>query len=99
MYPAPGAELSQAQFFQKYNSHQIAQATINYNLQSGRLAEITGTYYETDANGAIKKDAATGKPLTTQFVTRALLTDQMKNELLPPNGTLRQMRAIRCFRR
>ncbi|HTV63683.1 MAG TPA: ATP-dependent zinc metalloprotease FtsH [Verrucomicrobiae bacterium] len=87
-YPTPGAELSQAQFFQKYNSHQIAQATINYNLQSGDLAEITGSYYETDANGAIKKDPATGKPLTVPFVTRALLTDQMKNELLPPNGTL-----------
>ena len=33
---APDSTLKQADFFQKYESNQIAQATINYNLQSVR---------------------------------------------------------------
>jgi cell division protease FtsH len=77
---APQAEpLSQAAFFQKYESNQIAQATISYNMQSGDLAQIAGTYKATDKDG---------KQVLVPFVTKALLTDQMKNELLPPVGKL-----------
>jgi cell division protease FtsH len=83
---APDSTLKQADFFQKYESNQIAQATINYNLQSGNLIEIVGTYYETEKDGSIvKKD---GKPVLIPFTTKALLTEKMKDILLPPAGKL-----------
>ena len=83
---APDSTLKQAVFFQKYESNQIAQATINYNLQSGNLIEIVGTYYGTEKDGSIaKKD---GKPVLIPFTTKALLTEKMKDTLLPPAGKL-----------
>ena len=83
---APDSTLKQADFFQKYESNQIAQATINYNLQSGNLIEIVGTYYGTEKDGSIaKKD---GKPVLIPFTTKALLTEKMKDILLPPAGKL-----------
>ena len=83
---APDSTLKQADFFQKYESNQIAQATINYNLQSGNLIEIVGTYYGTEKDGSIaKKD---GKPVLIPFTTKALLTEKMKDTLLPPAGRL-----------
>jgi cell division protease FtsH len=78
--------LSQADFFQKYQSNQIAQATINYNLQSGNLIDIVGTYYKTDKDGTIAKE--NGKPVVIPFSTKALLTEKMKDILLPPAGKL-----------
>jgi hypothetical protein len=54
--------LSQADFFQKYETNQIAPgATINYNLQSGNLTEIVGSYYKTEKDGTIVKE--NGKPV------------------------------------
>src|ERR1035438_1839462 len=83
---AQDSTLKQAVFFQKYESNPIAQATINYNLQSGNLIEIVGTYYETEKDGSItKKD---GKPVLVPFTTKALLTEKMKDILLPPAGKL-----------
>jgi cell division protease FtsH len=82
---AQSSNLSQADFFQKYESNQIAQATINYNLQSGNLIEIVGSYFKTD-NGAIVKEK--GQPVLIPFTTKALLTEKMKDELLPPKGKL-----------
>jgi hypothetical protein len=76
---AQSSPLSQNDFFQKYESNQIAQATINYNLQSGNLIEIVGTYKSTDKDG---------KPALVPFSTKALLTEKMKDELLPPKGKL-----------
>ena len=55
---AQNSTLSQADFFQKYESNQIAQATINYNLQSGNLIEIVGTYYKTEKDGSIRRKTA-----------------------------------------
>jgi cell division protease FtsH len=83
---AQSSPLSQNDFFQKYHSNQIAQATINYNLQSGNLIEIVGTYFKTDKDGAVVKE--NGKPVVISFTTKALLTEKMKDELLPPNGKL-----------
>jgi cell division protease FtsH len=79
--------LSQADFFQKYESNQIAPGTtINYNLQSGNLTEIVGSYYKTDKDGTIAKE--NGKPVLISFTTKALLTEKMKDALLPPAGKL-----------
>jgi len=83
---APDSTLKQADFFQKYESNQIAQATINYNLQSGNLIEIVGTYYKTERDGSIVKE--NGKPVLIPFTTKALLTEKMKDILLPPAGRL-----------
>ena len=79
--------LSQVDFFQKYESNQIAPGTtINYNLQSGNLTEIVGSYYQTEKDGSIvKKD---GKPVLISFTTKAKLTEKMQDELLPPAGKL-----------
>jgi cell division protease FtsH len=83
---APNYTLSQNDFFQKYESNQIAQATINYNLQSGNLTEIVGTYFQTEKDGSItKKD---GKPVLVPFTAKAKLTEKMQDELLPPKGRL-----------
>ncbi|MGO9705517.1 MAG: AAA family ATPase, partial [Limisphaerales bacterium] len=84
---AQNSTLSQADFFQKYESNQIAQATINYNLQSGNLIEIVGTYYQTEKDGSIKKGEK-GQPVLIPFTTKALLTEKMKDVLLPPAGKL-----------
>src|ERR1043165_6506834 len=46
-----GELLTQAQFYEKVNSTNIASATINYNAQSSYLDEVTGKYYATDAEG------------------------------------------------
>src|ERR1035437_8555503 len=81
------SSLSQADFFQKYESNQIAQATINYNLQSGNLIEIVGAYFKTEKDGSIAKEKD-GKPVLVSFTTKALLTEKMKDVLLPPAGKL-----------
>ena len=75
---AQSSTLSQADFFLKYESNQIAQATINYNLQSGNLIDIVGSY----------KADKDGKTVLIPFTTKALLTEKMKDELLPPKGKL-----------
>jgi cell division protease FtsH len=87
-YAVQGQELSQADFFAKYDAKPrlIAQGTIHYNLESSDLAEITGTFYSAGTNGILKD--ATGKPVTTLFVSKVSLTEQMKNDLLPPTGIL-----------
>ena len=82
----PDSTLKQAVFFQKYESNQIAQATINYNLQSGNLIEIVGTYYKIEKDGSIAKE--NGNPVLIPFTTKALLTEKMKDILLPPAGKL-----------
>ena len=82
----PDSTLKQADFFQKYESNQIAQATINYNLQSGNLIEIVGTYYKIEKDGSIAKE--NGNPVLIPFTTKALLTEKMKDILLPPAGKL-----------
>jgi cell division protease FtsH len=81
------ATLSQSEFFQKYQADQILPGTtINYNLQSGNLIDIVGTYKKLDKAGNVVMD--NGKPVAVPFSTKALLTEKMKDELLPPTGKL-----------
>ena len=61
-----GDVLSQSEFLQKFNSNQIAHATINFNSQSSPLTPITGTYYKTDKDGNLVKE--NGKPVEVPFV-------------------------------
>src|ERR1041385_7043919 len=46
-----GELLSQAQFYDKVNSTNIASATIKYSAQSSYLTVIEGKYFATDAEG------------------------------------------------
>ncbi|HVU28415.1 MAG TPA: AAA family ATPase, partial [Verrucomicrobiae bacterium] len=78
--------LTQAEFFQKYDSNQIAQATLNYNIQSGEMSEITGTYYKTDKDGKVETE--NGKPAVAPFNAKVWLTEKMRDDLLPPHGKL-----------
>ena len=78
---APSTELKQTELFSKVDSNLVASAIINYNPQFSPLTEITGSYFETDAAGAIVKDA-NGKQKEVPFHTKARLTDEMENRLL-----------------
>src|SRR5215831_15842445 len=50
-YSAPATVLTQAEFMQKFESNQIAHATINLGSQSSALTPVTGTFYQTDKEG------------------------------------------------
>src|SRR5215472_16455656 len=63
-----GVNLSQADFFKKFQSNLIAGATISFNPQTAPLTEITGSYYQADPNGNIVKE--NGKPVEVQFVVK-----------------------------
>ncbi|HEX4343138.1 MAG TPA: ATP-dependent zinc metalloprotease FtsH [Verrucomicrobiae bacterium] len=80
-FQAPNTDLKQTDLFSKVDSNLVASAIINYNPQFSPLTEITGTYFETDASGVIKKDP-TGKSIEVPFRTKARLTDEMENRLL-----------------
>jgi cell division protease FtsH len=68
-----GNTLSQSEFLQKFESNQIAQATININPQTAPLTQISGTYYQTDKDG---------KPAAVPFtIPNAILTEKMQDEL------------------
>ncbi len=70
----PGEALSQSEFLQKFNSNQIAHATINFNSQSSPLTPISGKYYKTDKDG---------KRVEVPFSSpNAMLTQKMLDQLL-----------------
>jgi cell division protease FtsH len=69
-----GETLTQAEFLQKFNSNQIAHATVNFNSQSSPLTPITGTYYKTGKDGKTV-EVPFGSP-------NAMLTQKMLDELL-----------------
>jgi cell division protease FtsH len=73
--------ISQYEFFQKVDSNLIAKVTINYGGQGAYLREIHGTFYQTDSNGNILKDAR-GRNKEVAFRTKARLTEAMENKLL-----------------
>jgi serine/threonine protein kinase len=74
-------ELSEAAFLQKFNSNQIAQATITYNNPGG-AATITGKFIETDANGKIVRQ--NGHPVEKSFIVpNVVLTPALEDKLLP----------------
>src|ERR1017187_7841677 len=76
-----GDVLTQSEFLQKFNSNQIAHATINFNSQSSPLTPITGSYYKTGKDGNITR--INGKPEEIQFSSpNAMLTEKMRDVLL-----------------
>ena len=72
-YATPPAVLSQSEFLNKFQSNQIAHATINFNAQSAPLTPIAGEFNE------IKE----GKTVKVPFVApNAMLTQKMLDQLL-----------------
>ena len=72
--------LSQYDFFQKFQSNQIAQATVNFNPQTSPLTEITGSYYQTDKDGNIVKN--NGRPVEVPFAVKNAYLSQTKQDQL-----------------
>jgi cell division protease FtsH len=73
-YTAPAAVLSQSEFLNKFQSNQIAHATINFAAQSSPLTPISGEYLETTKDGKQVKVAFTSP--------NAMLTQKMLDQLL-----------------
>jgi len=70
----PAVTLSQSDFLDKFQSNQIAHATINFNAQSSPLTPITGEYFDT---------AKDGKQTKVAFISpNAMLTQKMLDQLL-----------------
>ena len=73
-YTAPATTLSQSEFLNKFQSNQIAHATINFNAQSSPLTPISGEFLETGKDGKQSK---------VPFVSpNAMLTQKMLDQLL-----------------
>src|SRR6516164_10649820 len=78
-YSTPVGTLSQADFFKKFQSNLIAQATVSFNPQTAPLTEITGFYFQTDKDGKPTKE--NGKPIQVQFVVKnAYLTQSRQDQ-------------------
>jgi len=69
------AEIQQPAFLQKFDTNQIASATIVLNQQTLPLTEITGTYYDLDSQGKVTTNQV---PF---LVRNAWLTQDMINQL------------------
>ncbi|HZL80085.1 MAG TPA: ATP-dependent zinc metalloprotease FtsH [Candidatus Limnocylindrales bacterium] len=76
-YTAPPITLTQADFFSKFESNQIASATINLGGQTSQLTPITGKFFKTDKDG---------KTTEVAFVApNVFLTQKMLDQLLVSN--------------
>jgi cell division protease FtsH len=73
-YTAPAVVLSQSEFLNKFQSNQIAHASINFAAQSAPLTPISGEYLETTKDGKQVKVAFTSP--------NAMLTQKMLDQLL-----------------
>jgi cell division protease FtsH len=74
-YSAPANEIQQSEFLERFDSNQIASATIVINQQALPLTEISGDYFREDKDSKLTKD-------TVPFVVHnAWLTPDMVNNL------------------
>jgi cell division protease FtsH len=87
-YSAPAVTLTQPEFMQKFESNQIAHATINLGGQSS-LMPVTGTFFQTEKDGK-QVEVAFSAPNTffTQEMLNKLLTPPTKVEVGAPNVML-----------
>src|SRR5277367_5159596 len=81
----PSNQITEDEFFQKFDAGLIAKATIDYAPQSAypnaTFNDISGTYYKADKDGNIVKDK--GAPLEFPFtVSQVLLTPTILDKLL-----------------
>ncbi len=80
-YAVQPVVLSQSEFLAKFQSNQIAHATINLGSQSSLLTPITGTFYQVDKEGNVVKE--NGKAKEVSFTApNTYLTQKMLDQLL-----------------
>ncbi|HXF10588.1 MAG TPA: ATP-dependent zinc metalloprotease FtsH, partial [Desulfuromonadaceae bacterium] len=73
--------ISQSVFLQKFDSNQVAHASIVFSQQTSPLTEIVGAYYQLDKDGNVVKEG--NKPKEVAFVVpNALLTEKMMDQLM-----------------
>jgi cell division protease FtsH len=82
----PSNQITESDFFQKFDAGLIAKATIDYAPQSAypnaTFNDISGTYFKADKDGNIIKDS-TGKAIEQPFsVSQVLLTSAILDKLL-----------------
>ena len=87
-YESPSVVLSQSEFYQKFESNQIAHATINLGGQSS-LTPVTGAFFQTDKDGKKTEVAFTApNAYFTQKMLDQLLAPPTKVEVGAPNAML-----------
>jgi cell division protease FtsH len=74
-YTAPSDEIQQSEFLQRFESNDVASATIVLNQQTLPATEINGTYFKLDKDGKPTKEEA------SFTVRNAWLTPDMVNNL------------------
>ncbi|MEI6077730.1 MAG: ATP-dependent zinc metalloprotease FtsH [Verrucomicrobiota bacterium] len=88
-YAAPVVTLTQGEFFQKFQSNQIAHATINLGGQSSMLTPVTGTFFQTDKDGKTSEVIFNApNAYFTQKMLDQLLSPPTKVEVGAPNAAL-----------
>jgi len=88
----PAVVLSQSEFLTKFQSNQIAKASINLGGQSSLLTPVTGEYFETDKSGKQTKVAfVSPNAYFTQKMLDQLLAPPTNVEVGAPNVMLTQM--------
>jgi cell division protease FtsH len=89
-YAAPATQLSQSDFFTKFQTNAIAHATINLGGQTSQLTPITGTFYKEDKDGKLTKEevpfVAPNVFLTQKMLDELLISDRI--EAGAPNAML-----------
>src|SRR5665213_3128732 len=79
---ATSVPLSQSEFLQKFQSNQIAHATINLGGQTSQLTPVSGSYYRTDKDGKVTKDevafTAPNVFLTQKMLDELLVSDKIE---------------------
>ena len=92
-YTAPPITLTQADFFSKFESNQIASATINLGGQTSQLTPITGKFFKTDNDGKVTKEeipfVAPNVFLTQKMLDQLLVSHKV--EAGAPNVMLTQL--------
>ncbi len=77
-YPAQsGTNISEADFIQKFDSNQIAQATVTYPTVAGGAGTVSGKYFETGKDGKILPDKT-----VSFFVPTFLFTPSVEEQLV-----------------
>jgi len=79
--------LSEPEFLTKFESNQIATATVSYNPQSLPLTQISGKYYKLDEKGNVIKPQVE-VPFVVEY---ALITPEMEKEFVRSNKVILSM--------
>jgi cell division protease FtsH len=86
-FTTPPGTITEPEFLTKFESNQIASATVSYNPQSLPLTQITGKYYKLDDKGNIKMPREE-IPFVVEY---ALITPEMEKEFVRSSKVILSM--------